>query len=363
MDSNANKKSALTENDGIEQPKSMSDIAAERIRNLRKKKINTSEIISGILNHNKVALSKGITLVESTNPNHKNWANEVIDACLPHANNSVRIGITGVPGVGKSTFIEAFGMFLTSIGKKVAVLAIDPSSSISHGSILGDKTRMEELVRNENAFIRPSASGDSLGGVARKTRESIILCEACGFDVILIETVGVGQSETAVHSMVDFFLLLNLAGAGDELQGIKRGIMEMADAIIINKADGDNLDRASNAKLDVNRALHLFPPKASKWQPKVKLASAYYNEGIAEIWEMLSDYFQLTKGNDYFDNHRKEQNKFWMMETIQEQILNRFYQTEGIESLINQNKKAVQENTKSPFSAASEVLDFYFRKE
>jgi len=362
MDSNVNKKSALTENDGIEQPQSVSDVAAERIRNLRKKKINSQEIYSGILNHDKVALSKGITLVESTNPNHKNLANEVIDACLPYANKSIRIGITGVPGVGKSTFIEAFGMYLTSIGKKVAVLAIDPSSSISHGSILGDKTRMEDLVRNENAFIRPSASGDSLGGVARKTRESIILCEACGFDVILIETVGVGQSETAVHSMVDFFLLLNLAGAGDELQGIKRGIMEMADAIVINKADGDNLNKARNAKLDVNRALHLFPPKASKWQPKVKLASAYYNEGIAEIWEMLSDYFTLTKDNCYFDNHRKEQNKYWMMETIQEQILNRFYQTKGIETLIESNKTAVQENEKSPFSAASEVLDFYFKQ-
>ncbi|WP_177765566.1 methylmalonyl Co-A mutase-associated GTPase MeaB [Flavobacterium sp. I3-2] len=363
MDSNFNKKSALTENDGIEQPQSMSDVAAERIRNLRKKKVNPSEIISAILNHDKVALSKGITLVESTNPNHTILANEIINACLPHANQSVRIGITGVPGVGKSTFIEAFGMYLTSIGKKVAVLAIDPSSSISHGSILGDKTRMEDLVRSENAFIRPSASGDSLGGVARKTRESIILCEACGFDVILIETVGVGQSETAVHSMVDFFLLLNLAGAGDELQGIKRGIMEMADAIVINKADGDNLDRARNAKLDVNRALHLFPPKTSKWQPKVKLASAYYNEGIAEIWDMLSAYFTLTKENNYFDNHRKEQNKYWMMETIQEQILARFNQTEGIESLINLNKQAVQENEKSPFVAATEVLDFYFKNQ
>lgn len=360
MDSKYTKKSALTENDGIEQPEMVNNSAAERIRSLRRKKIDTNTIISGILNKDKVALSKGITLVESSNPNHKNFANEIIEACLPHANNSVRIGITGVPGVGKSTFIEGFGMYLTSIGKKVAVLAIDPSSSISHGSILGDKTRMEDLVRSENAFIRPSASGESLGGVARKTRESIILCEACGFDVILIETVGVGQSETAVHSMVDFFLLLNLAGAGDELQGIKRGIMEMADAIVINKADGDNLARARNAKLDVNRALHLFPPKISKWQPKVKLASAYYNEGISDIWEMLNDYFMLTKENNYFNNHRKEQNKYWMMETIQEQIIAHFYQKDGIEHLIENNKSAVQENLKSPFTAANEIISFYF---
>ena len=220
-----------------------------------------------------MALSRAITLIESTNSKHLEKANEVINGCLPHANKSIRIGITGVPGVGKSTFIEAFGKHLTGLGKKVAVLAIDPSSTLSHGSILGDKTRMEELVKDENAFIRPSASGESLGGVARKTREAIILCEACGFDTIIIETVGVGQSETAVHSMVDFFLLLKIAGAGDELQGIKRGIMEMADAVVINKADGDNIQKAKIAKVEFNRALHFFPPKNSGWQPKVTTCS------------------------------------------------------------------------------------------
>ena len=224
---------------------------------------------------------------------------------MAHANNSVRIGITGVPGVGKSTFIEAFGTHLTNLGHKVAILAVDPSSSISKGSILGDKTRMEDLVKNKNAFIRPSASGNALGGVARKTRETIILCEAAGFDTIIIETVGVGQSETVVHSMVDFFLLLKLAGAGDELQGIKRGIIEMADAIVINKADGENIKSAKLARIEFERALHLYPNKSSGWSPKVKLSSALQQEGISEVWSLMQDYFKTTKETDFFNLNRK----------------------------------------------------------
>ncbi|MEQ3690211.1 MAG: methylmalonyl Co-A mutase-associated GTPase MeaB, partial [Flavobacterium sp.] len=266
-------KSALSEVNGINQPEAVSNTVAKQIQQFRRKQPSATELVDAILKGDKTALSRAITLVESTNVSHLEKATEVIQGCLPHANKSVRIGITGVPGVGKSTFIEAFGKHLTSLGKKVAVLAVDPSSSISHGSILGDKTRMEELVKDENAFIRPSASGDSLGGVARKTREAIILCEACGFDTIVIETVGVGQSETAVHSMVDFFLLLKIAGAGDELQGIKRGIMEMADAIVINKADGDNMAKAKLAKTEFNRALHMFPAKKSGWMPKVTTCS------------------------------------------------------------------------------------------
>ena len=273
--SKSNKKSALSEMHGVEQPKVVSSVVAQQIQQFRKNIPTAEELITGILEGDKTALSRAITLVESTNPEHLEKANEVIKGCLPHANNSIRIGITGVPGVGKSTFIEAFGTHLTSLGKKVAVLAVDPSSSISHGSILGDKTRMEELVKDKKAFIRPSASGGTLGGVARKTREAIILCEACGFDTIIIETVGVGQSETAVHSMVDFFLLLKISGAGDELQGIKRGIMEMTDTIVINKADGDNIVKAKLAKSEFNRALHLFPPKSSGWMPKVTTCSAY----------------------------------------------------------------------------------------
>ena len=263
MSNKKNHPSALNEQPGISAPEIISSIAVGNIQRFRKIQPSVKELVDGILAKNITALSRAITLVESTNSSHLAKANEVINACLPYANKSVRIGITGVPGVGKSTFIEAFGKHLTGLGKKVAVLAVDPSSTISHGSILGDKTRMEELVKDKNAFIRPSASGETLGGVARKTRETITLCEAAGFDTIIIETVGVGQSETAVHSMVDFFLLLKISGAGDELQGIKRGIMEMADAIVINKADGDNIKRANLAKLEFNRALHLFPAKKS----------------------------------------------------------------------------------------------------
>jgi LAO/AO transport system kinase len=332
---------------------------------MAKRRIQPSaeDLIQGIRSHDKTALSRAITLIESTNPEHLAKANTVIQGCLSYANRSIRIGITGVPGVGKSTFIEAFGKFLTQLGKKVAVLAVDPSSSISHGSILGDKTRMEELVKDENAFIRPSASGDSLGGVARKTRESIILCEAAGFDTIIIETVGVGQSETAVHSMVDFFLLLKIAGAGDELQGIKRGIMEMADAVVINKADGDNIAKAKLAKTEFNRALHLFPAKSSGWTPKVTTCSAFEKTGIDAIWELISDYLTLVQSNQYFDQRRQEQNQYWLLETINEQLMHRFYHHPEIESQLEIHKKAVQKNELSPFAAASILLKMYFKED
>lgn len=357
----SHKKSALKENDGIEQPESISATAVAQIQNFRRAQPSAEELIANILKGDITALSRAITLVESTSEKHLEKANEIIKGCLPHANKSVRIGITGVPGVGKSTFIEAFGKYLTSIGKKVAVLAVDPSSSISHGSILGDKTRMEELVKDKNAYIRPSASGESLGGVARKTRETIILCEACGFDTILIETVGVGQSETAVHSMVDFFLLLNLAGAGDELQGIKRGIMEMADLIVINKADGDNVKRARLAKTEYNRALHLFPMKNSGWSPKVTTCSALHNEGIAEVWQTITEYFELTQENHYFEQKRKEQNQYWLIETINEQLKQNFYNHPEIQKLLEEHKKAVQNNEISPFAAAQLLLNVYKR--
>jgi LAO/AO transport system kinase len=356
-----NKNSALSEVHGVDQPKSVSDVVAHQIQQFRRIQPSAEELVTRILNGDKTALSRAITLVESTNPEHLEKANQVIKECLPYANKSVRIGITGVPGVGKSTFIEAFGKYLTSIGKKVAVLAVDPSSSISHGSILGDKTRMEELVKDENAYIRPSASGDTLGGVARKTRESIILCEACGFDTIIIETVGVGQSETAVHSMVDFFLLLKIAGAGDELQGIKRGIMEMADTIVINKADGDNIQKAKLAKTEFNRALHLFPAKSSGWIPKVTTCSAYEQTGIDAIWEIISCYFTMVKSNTYFDEKRQNQNQFWMMETINEQLKTRFYTHPDIISLLEENKNKVQSNQLSPFAAAQILLERYFK--
>ncbi|MEY2670772.1 MAG: hypothetical protein RLZZ577_1088 [Bacteroidota bacterium] len=353
--------SALQEKAGISQPESISSQSVEHIQHSRKIQPSAEALVQGILAGNITALSRAITLVESTNPMHLAKANTIINSCLPHANQSVRIGITGVPGVGKSTFIEAFGKHLTSLGKKVAVLAVDPSSTISHGSILGDKTRMEELVKDPNAFIRPSASGETLGGVARKTRETITLCEAAGFDTIIIETVGVGQSETAVHSMVDFFLLLKIAGAGDELQGIKRGIMEMADAIIINKADGDNIKKAQFTKVEFNRALHLFPAKKSGWIPTTATCSALTSEGIPEVWNTITEFLKVTQTNSSFFEKRKEQNQFWMLETINEQLKSNFFTNPEIHQLLESTKKAVQNDEISPFAAATILLEKYFK--
>ena len=358
---NNQKKTAFSKVHGVNQPNSVSETVAKKILQKRKVIPTANELIEAITKGDKIALSRAITLVESTNPDHLIRANEVITGCLPFANKSVRIGITGVPGVGKSTFIEAFGKHLSSLGKKIAVLAVDPSSTISHGSILGDKTRMEELVKEENAYIRPSASGESLGGVARKTRESIILCEACGFDTIIIETVGVGQSETAVHSMVDFFLLLKIAGAGDELQGIKRGIMEMADTIVINKTDGDNVLKAKLAKTEFNRALHLFPAKKSGWMPKVSTCSAITKDGIPEVWEIIMEYLKVANESDYFQEKRLDQNQYWMMETINDQLKNHFYNHAEIIPLLEHYKKAVFNGEISPFWAANELLEKYFK--
>ncbi|MCX7549138.1 methylmalonyl Co-A mutase-associated GTPase MeaB [Xanthomarina sp. F1114] len=350
------KQSALEEKDGVIQPPSINKSFINKMKSRRQNQPSTEDLIAGILKGDIIALSRAITLIESKNPQHFEKANTIITGCLPHANQSVRIGITGVPGVGKSTFIEAFGTHLTSQGKKVAVLAVDPSSSLTKGSILGDKTRMEALVKEENAFIRPSASGDSLGGVARKTRETIILCEAAGFDIIIIETVGVGQSETAVHSMVDFFLLLKLAGAGDELQGIKRGIIEMADIIAINKADGDNLKPAKIAKLEFNRALHLYPKKSSEWQPKVLLCSALKNEGIEAIWEKIQAYVTMTSENTYFYKKRSEQNKFWLIQTIEDHLKSNFFNNSEIKIELEKQLVLIEENKTSPFAAADYLL-------
>ena len=322
----------------------------------KKQPLDITILANDIIAGNHTALSKGITLVESTVLKHQEQAQLLIEKCLAHANASIRIGITGVPGVGKSTFIESFGSYLTGIGKKVAVLAVDPSSSLSHGSILGDKTRMAELSQDKNAFIRPSASGDSLGGVARKTREAIILCEAAGFDTIIIETVGVGQSETVVHSMVDFFLLLKLAGAGDELQGIKRGIIEMADAIVINKADGKNERPARLAKTAFAKALHLYPPKDSSWTPKVSTCSALEHKGISEIWEDILSYKTLTQENGYFISKRHEQNTYWLLQTIENSLKENFYRDPVVKERLPILLEQLSKNTISPFIAARELL-------
>ena len=359
---NKNKLSALREKKGVEPPNIVSQSSALQIQSFRKVTFTTDELLAGILSGNIAALSRAITVVESINTQHFAKAHEIISACLPYANKSVRIGITGVPGVGKSTFIEAFGLYLTSIGKKVAVLAVDPSSTISQGSILGDKTRMEELVKDSNADIRPSASGETLGGVARKTREAIILCEAAGFDIIIIETVGVGQSETAVHSMVDFFLLLKIAGAGDELQGIKRGIMEMADAIVINKADGDNIRKSQLAKTEFGRALHLFPAKKSGWIATSSTCSAITNAGIAAVYSTILDYLTLTNSNNYFVEKRKEQNQFWMIDTINNQLKSNFYSNAAIITQLEKKQIEVINGIISPFAAANDLLKEYFEK-
>ena len=356
MKKTAKPSSALKENQGISPSESTNPMAVKTIKEKRQAQPSAETLSEAILKGDITALSRAITLVESANPEHLNKANSIIKYCLPYANNSVRIGITGVPGVGKSTFIETLGNTLIQQGKKVAVLAIDPSSSITKGSILGDKTRMEQLVKTKSAYVRPSPSGTSLGGVARKTRESIILCEAAGFDTIIVETVGVGQSETAVHSMVDFFLLLKLAGAGDELQGIKRGIMEMADAIAINKADDDNVKQAKLAQVEFKRAMHLYPEKASGWQPKVTLCSALKNEGIAEIWKQLENYLEITKNNGYFETHRKEQNKFWLMQTIEERLKSDFFNSPKVKKELNKQLKQIEEGKATPFAAAEVLL-------
>ena len=287
------------------------------MRDLRK----AEPLFAGIRAKSRAHLSAAITLLESTLVADMREAQKLIGMCLPFSGNSLRIGITGVPGVGKSSFIEVFGQIVIGKGKRLAVLAIDPSSERSGGSILGDKTRMEHLSQLDEVFIRPSAAGNTLGGVARKTRETIILCEAAGFEVLFIETVGVGQSEIMVHSMVDFFLLLLLAGAGDELQGIKRGIMEMADGLAVTKADGDNVKRAQLAAREIKNAIHLFPPTENGWIPEVKSVSALERSGIGEIWEMIDRFDRLTKTNGSFTYKRQTQDLYWMEETLKEKLI------------------------------------------
>ena len=342
--SNFDYESALNVMQGVQQPEQVSNSYVDRMRARRREEPTVEELVSGILHGDRTMLSRAITLVESSLHAHQQKAQQVIERCLPYSGKSVRLGITGVPGAGKSTIIEALGKFLTAHNHKVAVLAIDPSSERSKGSILGDKTRMEELSVDPNAFIRPSPSAGSLGGVARKTRETIVLCEAAGYNNIFVETVGVGQSETAVHSMVDFFLLIQLAGTGDELQGIKRGIMEMADGIVINKADGDNIERARLAAAQFRNALHLFPLPPSKWTPEVITYSGYYELGITEVWDMIDRYFEHVNRNGYFNRKRSQQEKYWMYETINEQLKSRFYNDPEVERLLNLKQEMVLAN-------------------
>ncbi|WP_026463283.1 methylmalonyl Co-A mutase-associated GTPase MeaB [Adhaeribacter aquaticus] len=321
------------------------------------KRFYVDQYADRIIAGDRIVLSRAITLVESTLPSDQELAQQVINRLLPHTGKSIRIGITGAPGVGKSTFIEAFGNYLITRQKKVAVLAVDPSSQRTGGSILGDKTRMETLATNPAAYIRPSPAGKSLGGVAQKTREAILLCEAAGFDTILVETVGVGQSETAVHGMVDFFLLLLLAGAGDELQGIKKGIMELGDALVITKADGANYLQAKKAKSEVEQALQLFSKPESGWFPQVTICSALENKGINVIWNQIDAYFKLTHHSGFFQKKRKDQNLFWLHETIRQALLDNFFAAPAIKSILPELEQQVLDGSISPTLAAQKLLN------
>lgn len=353
---------SLSVQKGVVQPPSINPDMLNRLRKSRRKRLTADDYVDGILRGDRTILSQAITLVESSLPEHYDIAQAVVEKCLPASSRSVRIGITGVPGAGKSTFIETFGTMLTRRhGRRLAVLAIDPSSQQSRGSIMGDKTRMEQLSTDPDAFIRPSPSAGTLGGVARKTRESIILCEAAGFDTIIVETVGVGQSETAAHSMVDFFLVLMLAGAGDELQGIKRGIMEMADTIVINKADGNNVRKSEIARIEYKNALHLFPLSPSKWNPRVLTCSSLENRGITEVWETVRDYVSMTKSNGWFWERRREQAVTRMHETVIDTLKYSFYSHPEVQALLPELEKQLLEGEITSYKPALILLEKYFK--
>ena len=358
---NSSEYAGLQVNSGVEQPAIINPYLKRN--RFRRRELSAAELVEGIVKGDVTILSQAVTLVESVNPEHQQKAQEVINKCLPYSGNSIRVGISGVPGAGKSTSIDEFGVHvLKEKGGRLAVLAIDPSSERSKGSILGDKTRMEKLSIHPDSFIRPSPTAGSLGGVARKTRETIILCEAAGFDKIFVETVGVGQSETACHSMVDFFLLIQLAGTGDELQGIKRGIMEISDGIVINKCDGENVDKCHMAATNFRNALHFFPKPESGWLPKVLCYSGFYGYGIKEVWDMIYEYIDFVKANGYFDYRRNEQSKYWMYESINEHLRLNFYNNALIHQKLKQTERSVLEGRETSFMAAQSLLDEYFRQ-
>jgi LAO/AO transport system kinase len=325
----------------------------------KRRDLSIDEHVQGVLNHDRTILARTITLIESNSTRHLHKGQEVLRHLLPHTGSSIRVGITGVPGAGKSTFIEALGMELVKRGHKLAVLAIDPSSSVTRGSVLGDKTRMEQLSREDNCFIRPSPSGGALGGVTRKTRETCLVCEAAGYDVIFIETVGVGQNEITVRSLVDFFLLLKIAGAGDELQGIKKGVIELADAILINKADGDNIHRALVAREEFTRALHYLKSPTRGWTPRVLTASAIQHQGVAEVWEMIQKFISIVKGNNLFEERRKGQMIEWIHDLIREHLEHLFYHNAAIKAELPRTEQAVTNGTLPPTAAAQHLLSIF----
>ncbi|MEH7177906.1 methylmalonyl Co-A mutase-associated GTPase MeaB [Neobacillus vireti] len=328
-------------------------------RSPRRRRLNVSDYVEGVLSRNRTVIAQAITLVESNHPAHMELAQQVLKALLPYTGKSIRIGISGVPGAGKSTLIENFGTMLCNQGNQVAVLAVDPSSSITGGSILGDKTRMEELSRNPNAFIRPSATGGTLGGVNRKTRETMLICEAAGYDVIIVETVGVGQNEVTVRSMVDFFLLIMLTGGGDELQGIKKGIMELADAIFVNKADGENKQRALAAKSEFNRILHFLHPITEGWAPKAYICSAFTGEGMAEMWQLINDFKEKTTVSGVFGRRRQKQTLDWMYTMVEDYLRSSFYNNSEIKRMLPGIETVVLNGEISATMAAKQLLKTY----
>ena len=332
--------------------------------NHHKKRVELSleEYVEGVTLNNRAVLARAITLVESNAARHFSMAQDVLTSVMPHTGNSIRIGVTGVPGAGKSTFIEAFGMKLAEQGHRVAVLAVDPSSSLSQGSILGDKTRMDQLSRHPNAFVRPSPAGGTLGGVARKTRETLLLCEAAGYDIVIVETVGVGQSEVTVRSMVDCFIVLMLTGAGDELQGMKKGMMEMVDIMLINKADGANQQAAEQAKIEFQRMLHILPSVTEGWETEVKTVSALTGKGISECWETIERFHQHMNRSNLFEKRRKEQATNWFHSLLEEQILNRFYDHAFIKAQLPEVKKDVLVGKSNATRAVSMLLQKYEQK-
>jgi len=362
MEEKDGNKLSLRIQEGVPQPPNINPDVFTKNSGKKRKRYSVSEFVEGILTGNRTILSQAITLVESSLPEHFNPAQSIIEKCLPHSSRSIRVGITGVPGAGKSTFIESFGLLAAGMGKKIAVLAIDPSSQNTKGSILGDKTRMEKLSVHPNVFVRPSPSAGTLGGVARKTRESIILCEAAGFDTIIVETVGVGQSETAVRAMVDFFLLLMLTGAGDEIQGIKRGIIEMADVIAITKADGGNIIQAENSRVIFQNALSLFPGTQSGWKPLALTCSARQNAGIREILKIIEDYAGYAKKTGYFEELRKQQEVIRMHDMISEYLKTSFYNQEEVKSLVPELETELYKGTITSYKAALSLLNKYFKR-
>lgn len=328
----------------------------------RRKTLTVDDYVEGVLSQDRVMLARTITLIESSAKKHREMAEQVLKKLMPHTGNSIRIGITGVPGAGKSTLIEAFGTMLCEDGHRVAVLAIDPSSSVTGGSILGDKTRMEKLSRHPKAFVRPSPSGGTLGGVTRKTRETMLVCEAAGYDVILIETVGTGQNEVTVRSMVDFFLVIALTGAGDELQGMKKGIMELADSIFINKADGENRQRALKARAELNRVLYFLQSPTEGWKPRAFTCSAMTGENIRGIWDVILKFEEVTKESGVFEKRRKQQLIDWVDWMIEDELKRRFYENEAVKQELPAIRSDVLNANLSPAAAVKKIMEIFDRQ-